>query len=185
MIADVVLFAFCVLNLVALLALARVIGTMQRRLPPVGAREMSTGPAAGSDAPAMDVIARHIGSHSDGQLILAFVTSECETCYEMLVPLRTFARAEKAAVLAVVTDNDIAGRVPSAARSFDFVVVADPELAIEYRIGMTPYFYLIGPDRRVVNHGLANNLEQLDSLARPRPEPHSHLRAESVPEIAS
>lgn len=185
MIADVVLFAFCVLNLIAILALARVIGTMQRRLPPVGAREMSTGPAAGSDAPAMDLISRHIGEHQDGALVLAFVTSDCDTCYEMLVPLRTFAGAERATVLMVVTDTDLVGRVPSAARSFGFSVASDPGLAIEYRIGMTPYFYFIGPDRRVINHGLANNLEQLESLTRPRPEPHSHLRGDTVPESAT
>ncbi len=153
-------------------ALARQIGLIYRRIPPVGAREGTHGPAAGESCPPLHATAIdgrhvHLGTENGRRTLIAFVSSTCSVCRDVVPAIRTFARSE-----ASVMDTIVVSMSDEAAtRSFldenhlnGIPVVASREIAEKFGVSSAPYGMTVDEGGVVRATGLVNHFEHLESL---------------------
>ena len=154
---------------IAVVALARQIGTLHLRLGPRGALEIDgEGPPLG-EAPVPedteDTTGRtvHIGGPGEPQLLL-FVTPGCHLCEQVLPALSALASRHDVApyVLSGVDREETA--VTFGKRRLGAPVVPAVEIAQRYRVPGTPYVVMFDRTGVVRAKGTVNNLEQMEGL---------------------
>jgi methylamine dehydrogenase accessory protein MauD len=155
------------------LALARQIGLLHRRLPPYGARMGNPGPEIGDPAPGLDGIELRgrevaLGSKRGRRTLLVFVSPDCQNCAELAPAVRSVARSESGrmdTVLVSLSPHQEANEAfVRSHRLHGLPLLMAPPLGSEYGVAVTPYAVLAGEDGIVRAKGLVNNLEQLESL---------------------
>lgn len=157
---------------VCMLALARQLGILHRRLPPSGARETPMGPAIGDPAPVIDHSTvtggkEKLGATQGKRTILVFVSAGCKACEEVAPAMRSVARSERRTiqVTLISLDGDDATRQFVARNRLAFVpTISSYELAAAYGVMGTPYAIAIDENAVVRAKGLVNRLEHLESL---------------------
>ncbi len=85
MVSYIALWLVSAMLVLGMIALARQVGLLHRRLPPMGARTGDPGPAIGEAAPvfaAPDLKGRlvEVGGRRDRSTLLVFVSLGCEAC---------------------------------------------------------------------------------------------------------
>jgi methylamine dehydrogenase accessory protein MauD len=161
---ELVAITLAGVNLIGLLALARIVGAMQLRIPPSGARQMVESLVLGDEAPAVEHLRAHFENVRSRLRMLAFVSPNCETCEALMRPLRSFSEGENIAALVVAQEEDSSSIVQQRAQSLGLPVVIDRGLVLAFGVGVTPYCVVLDQEYRVVAHGLANTMEHLESL---------------------
>lgn len=174
-ISYAVLWAFVLLLALTVLALARQIGLLHRRLPALGARMGNPGPEIGEQLPAFEAhtldgrLATVGGIHAQHRL-LVFVSATCDVCRLLAPALRSIAKSDRDTLHTVIVGID---RDEEEFRQFvqhykldqsPLHAIAAPELAKTYAIAGTPYALLVDQQGVLVTKGLVNNLEQMESL---------------------
>jgi methylamine dehydrogenase accessory protein MauD len=169
--SHIVLWVLMILVILTMLALARQVGLLNRRIPAVGAREEGGGPDVGDPAPSFDEVdltGRRVTLGADGKrTLLAFISSACRACDEIAPALRSIAKSDRSTtdVVAVTEDS------PSVAREWvarhrltEVPLVAGFSRAEEFGSLMTPYAIAVDERGIVRGKGLVNHLEHLGSL---------------------
>lgn len=157
----------------AVFALARQIGLLHERLPPVGALVTQEGPVVGELAPRMQLAANdgrrfELGAAraSARPLLLLFVSGECPVCKKILRWSGDFARAE-------TVDLVLLGESPNSQAEAELRRLVGAEAAyvgnasqaaIAFRVGKLPYAVMIGANGIIAAKGLVNSREHLESL---------------------
>lgn len=159
--------------LLAVFTLARQVGLLHRRMPPVGARLMNAGLEIGDQAPeinAVDLQGRpvRLGSAQGKRTLLAFVSPTCQACTDLAPALRSLWKSEQRTVdvvLVSTTGNEETNRrFAKRHRLEDMPFIVSPELGPTYHVAASPYALLIDEHGQVQTKGLVNNREQLESL---------------------
>jgi methylamine dehydrogenase accessory protein MauD len=150
----------------AVLALARQVGTLHLRLGPRGALELDEeGPPLGEAPPSVAVPGPDgrtvtVGGPGKRQLLL-FVSPDCPVCREVLPSIPAAARAGGLAPIVISDAEGEPGhiRFPAGAPA-----VTAPAVAANYGVPGTPYAVVLDVFGVVRSKGTVNNLEQLEGL---------------------
>jgi methylamine dehydrogenase accessory protein MauD len=157
----------------AVAALARQIGVLHERLPPMGALLNQEGPAVGQLPPPLRLVASsgqefQLGTQraEDRPMLLLFVSGACPVCKRILPWSATFARAENVD-LVLLAESDAAA-VEAHLRELvgprAAVVGSSSQAAVAFRVGKLPYAVVIDAAGVVAAKGLVNSREHLESL---------------------
>jgi methylamine dehydrogenase accessory protein MauD len=175
--STIALWVVAALEAVAILVLVRQIGLLYRRLPPVGARMDANGPGIGDLVRPMIVTSLaedriEVGGPGRRQL-LVFVAPNCTDCADLAPALRSVWGSDllETDLTVISIDGD-----PDANRSFvsryglgRVPFALSPRAGIVYGVSSTPYALLIDAEGRLVQKGVVNHLEHLESLLEYRP----------------
>jgi methylamine dehydrogenase accessory protein MauD len=169
-------------ELLLLLALARQVGRLYMRLPPVGARALSAGPEIGEPIGRMvlaDVRGGQliIGGPKDEPTLAVFTAPGCRTCVELIPALRTLAREPGLQVHVLTLSADPRESQEFRAKIGDgrIRVASAQGLAKQLNISLTPYAVVLGRDGVVAGKGAASTLEHLESLVALLDRPANEL----------
>jgi methylamine dehydrogenase accessory protein MauD len=154
---------------VAVLALARQIGLIHRRLPPVKAKAIQQGPMVGQTVPAVeaaDLSGKSVSLSGHKDNLLVFVTPSCSVCSEMVPVVDRVARdeARRFQTLFISVGSDEATQRFIDLNPISVPVVASVELADKFEVYATPYAMVIDGHSVLRSAGLFNTVEQLESV---------------------
>lgn len=166
----VVLWALVAALALAVLALARQLGTLHLRLGPRGALEMDEeGPPLGEAPEPLDVHDVEgrpvtLGGPGEPQFLL-FVSPECPVCRDVLPSVRVVAGggAMRPYVVSDAAPGHGAAGIPERTPA-GVPLVAAPEAARAYGVPGTPYAVALDATGVVRAKGTINNLEQMEGL---------------------
>ena len=168
-------------------ALARQIGLIHRRIPPLGARMGNPGPALGERVPAitgtnLNGQPMEFGSERGRATLVTFIAPSCDACRELAPALLSIARSERRSLDVVLvcprgSDDDIR-RFARQTRLDKLPIIVAPEVAEHYRIMSTPYALMIDRFGVLRSKGVVNNVEHLESLLNAMAADHTN--ADSV-----
>lgn len=171
LVSHIVLWVLMIFVILTMLALARQVGLLNRRIPAVGAREEGGGPEVGDPAPSFDEVdlsGNRVNLNAGGRrTLLVFVSSGCKACDEISPALRSIAKSDLDTTDVVAVSQDS----PSVARDWvtrhrltEVPLVAGFSRAEEFGSLMTPYAIAVDEGGIVRGKGLVNHLEHLGSL---------------------
>lgn len=177
-VSTILLWAVVVVEALAILVLVRQIGLLYRRIPPVPARMDANGPAIGESVRAMVVTdlaenRMEVGGARQTRQLLVFVAPNCADCADLAPALRSVWSSDRAAteMTLISIDGD-----PDANRAFvarhrlgRLPFALSPRAGIVYGVSSTPYALLVDGDGRLIQKGVVNHLEHLESLLEHRP----------------
>lgn len=183
LISYVALWCLTGLLVVVVLAHSRLLGQLHYRLRPAGARALLDGPELGARISPLRAW-RLDGSPwtwdfpADGDLLLVFVSPQCQTCNELMPHVKDFVRAHPDVPLVLLStlDDLPMNRAYVGYRRLErLTYVVNPELADVLRVDGTPYALRINRAGVVTAKGIVNHYEHLQSLkdasAAPEPSP--------------
>ena len=171
--AFVGLACFNLLLAAVVVALARQIGLLHHRVPPVGAREAPAGPPIGQAVPDVEDLSLNgdpvrIGVKSARATLLVFLSPGCGPCAEIAPAIRTLARSEKRRLDVVIASD----RDRETTRTFvsdngldQIPVLVSDEVVMSYGMPSTPFGFAIDENGVLAAKGLINHLEHVESLA--------------------
>lgn len=174
-----VVFSIC-LNLVegvAILALAREIGLLTRRLPPAPALISEEGPGVGNALPAFDVIdlasgtARAIESGFGRPAVLFFLASRCKPCLNLLDDLEAVAGDWPEVEMVPIMSSPSRGEAKAVYERSTYrgPLFVDRGAAMStVGVTRTPHALLVSADGVVQAQGIVNNREMVGSLIEGR-----------------
>ena len=157
-----------------LLGALREVGLIRLRLGPhPGALITDDGLPVGSTfpdasvAPLNGAIPVSLFAGYDQPLVLAFLSSSCQACTDLVPHLDEIASTSSGFRFAVVLTTSGAAASAFAQdtglRTAAFVVDAADATQI-YKLPGTPFVYIVGSDRKVLNRGVANDWIGLESM---------------------
>jgi methylamine dehydrogenase accessory protein MauD len=167
------LWVLVIVLLVISVALARQIGLIYRRLPPTAARMTSEGPALGAEmgpitGRMLDGTVMAIGGSTPRARLYAFIGANCTSCDELAPALRSIAASDRndfeVVVVGLGGNEEDNRRFVKRNRLHGLLFSVAPDAIAAYGILGTPYLMLADEDGRVRTKGIANHLEQLESL---------------------
>ncbi len=172
--SHLALWVVVIVQAVFLLALARQIGLLHARLGRGGARIMNTGLSIGESAPSIDILdvsSRRValGMERGKRTLLLFISTGCSTCASLIPGLKELARHEKddleVYLIAFGTSLE-ASREFAEAHSLDSIIplILSDELALRYKITISPYGILVDKSGVLRAKGLVNTLADIESL---------------------
>jgi methylamine dehydrogenase accessory protein MauD len=171
-------------ELLFLLALARQVGRLYMRLPPVGARALQAGPELGEaigpvaidDLRAVRLI---VGGPHDEATLAVFTAPGCRACVELIPALRTLAGEPglQVHVLSLSADPVENQQFQTKLADARVRVAAAQGLAKEFNITLTPYAIVLDRHGTVVGKGATSSLEHLESLIALLDRPIEELAA--------
>lgn len=173
LISYLALWLLVIFALVAVLALARQIGLLHRRLSVPSARMESAGPEIGELVPelaARDLLGRKttLGGARGKQTLLAFVSPRCISCDDLAPALRSVWKSEHRTVeviLVGIGGDEKSNRDFIARHALeDIPFLASNEIGTQYRVLAPPYALLIDKDHKLLAKGVVNHMEHLESL---------------------
>lgn len=173
--ALVVMFVMILALIVLVYSLARQIGVLYERIAPAGALAVNRQVRAGEQAPALMVKTigeqtLHIGAGiAPGRAqLLFFLSPDCPVCKQLLLPLKSAAKAEKDwldVILASDGDDAAAHRDFVAREGLEaYPYVLSEILGKSYGVSKLPYGVLIDDQGVISALGIINSREHLDSL---------------------
>jgi methylamine dehydrogenase accessory protein MauD len=155
-----------------ILALVKQIGLLHRRIAPMGALMMDTGPKIGEAAPHFDLSSLDgapvaLGQPAARNTLLFFLSPDCPVC-KKLIPILRRLKIDEAASLDIVlaSDGEASEHRPFYEREklSPFPYVLSRELGLAFRVSRLPFAVLIDRAGAVRAKGLVNSREQIESL---------------------
>jgi methylamine dehydrogenase accessory protein MauD len=185
-ISYAVLWLMVLLQIALTIALARLVGQLNQRLPPSGARLIDPGPEIGDLVEAFDCT--DLQSHpvsfyfpSDHGLLVLYISPHCSACTKLLPAFRRFSVeiSQKAAAAIVMVQGS-----PESQKEYvhrhkltDFTVLSEEEIPPSLHVGGAPYGLWVDRDGHVVAKGMVNNREHLESLMHASDRGHASLES--------
>lgn len=172
-ISSVALWFMVLLEALAILALVRQVGLIHRRIPPAGARMDQTGPEIGRQLEPVTVTdlegrERRLGGPGTARRLLVFVAPNCRDCADLAPGLRSVSKSDgrETEIEIVSIDGDPESNIAFAERNglreLPFMVA--PRAGLAYGVSSTPYALLLDAGGILINKGVVNHLEHLESL---------------------
>lgn len=153
----------------AVVVLFRQLGLLHLRFGPRGILPSDDGPSLKTDAPRVSAIDLAGRSHDLVELgvrtTFVFVAPKCSVCELILPGIRSISRRlPKDSRLYVISDGDRQSTEKYAARLKGVTVIASPAVAEAFGVSTTPFGLHVDPSGIVVEKGVLNTLEQIESL---------------------
>ena len=187
-VSYVVLWVVVVLQVVLVLALARLVGQlMSRRFPASGARVIDPGPDLGATVESWegaDLAGDPLSLRFPRQraLFLLYVAPHCTACARLLPSARHFFKEISPAADAVWVMTQ--GVTPEALRSYArekglqaYPGVSEEALPPRWRVGGAPFGLWVGADGKVKAKGMVDRREHLESLRQAAEIGHSSIQS--------
>jgi methylamine dehydrogenase accessory protein MauD len=157
---------------VAGLALARQVGVLHVRVAPAGALDAGKGPAVGDQAPhlhatTLDGRAMAFGGEhgSNGLQLLMFVSAQCPLCKSLIPVAKSFAAAERVALVFVGDDDPAAQHAMIAKYDMGaYPFINSTEVGRAFEVDKLPHAVLLDGGGKILAKGLVNSREHLESL---------------------
>lgn len=158
---------------IAILALAREVGMLSRRLPPAPALESEEGPGVGNPLPPIELVELSTGSrrHMEGGLqrpgILLFLSSRCTVCVALLDELDgVIADWPDMELVPIMNSPSIAEArsIYDRGRYRGPLFLDNGSAMAAIGIATTPRSLVVGVDGLVRAQGVVNNREMIGSL---------------------
>lgn len=186
--ALIVMFVMILLLMLVVYSLARQIGVLYERIAPAGALAVNRQVRAGESAPKLMVKTLrddtlHIGADiAKGRAqLLFFLSPDCPVCKQLLLPLKSAAKAEKdwLDVILASDGKDLSTHQDFIAREGleSYPYVLSEILGKSFGVSKLPYGVLIDDQGVIASLGIINSREHLDSLFE--------AKALGVPDIQS
>jgi hypothetical protein len=174
--AIVGLALLAVAEAVAILALAREVGVLSKRLPPAPALESLEGPEPGTSLPShrlrslADGKERALDAPSATRKVLIFMSTRCRLCADLLADLDGVARDWPDHEIVPILAGPHREAAEMVSRSgFTGPAWQDDGAAMRaVNIITTPRALVVGKDGTVVARGVVNNREMVSSLIQGR-----------------
>jgi len=97
---------------------------------------------------------------------IAFLRSDCRSCAELVDGLlRAPDIARQLGLVLIMASTDLQLTALAAILSLPIVMDDDDIVASSFNITYSPFFFVVGPDRAIVQRGVANGIDQLEILA--------------------
>lgn len=168
---EVIQWMLVLLLCASTLALARQVGLLHSRIPPVGARTLPSGPDIGEPIPAISGVDTTGSPVEFADLgarpkLLVFVSAGCDSCDSLAPALRSLGRSDKDLTLVLLSRTPVSGAAEFAKRhrlGGVAWVVSDSSFET-FEISTTPFAVAVDLDGRVRAKGIANTVEHLESL---------------------
>lgn len=173
LVSHLILWALVIGEGVVILALARQIGLLHKRIAPFGARMTDAGPEVGKQAPTISAVDQHqravvLDGTQQRPTLITFISATCGTCANLLPALRSIAKSERKrmdVVLVSLTDDIGTNKAFLAQHQIDDLpLVTSPIIAVTYEVMSPPYSVVLDAHNIVLAKGVANSFEQLESL---------------------
>jgi methylamine dehydrogenase accessory protein MauD len=102
------------------------------------------------------------------KVLLVFSSTRCPTCAEMYPNLQTFSESQDGAqVIMISLGSAEENQQLVTQQRFAFpVLIWDDEVAQNYRVPGTPFFYVINGERKITSADFAKTLYQLETLVK-------------------
>lgn len=158
---------------VVVLALARELGVISVRLGPPTTRDGGDGPPIGSEVEAFaveDIRAgglRQVSPNKGRGTLLVFVSPHCTLCATLMPGVAALAGSEREkANMVVISSGDRDPKDERHARLLpdDATYACRADLHEKFGVLGTPYVVVLDSSNKVTQRGIANNLQQLESL---------------------
>jgi methylamine dehydrogenase accessory protein MauD len=170
MISYAILWVFVVSLFVAVVALARQIGVILRRVGPSPARIVNYGPKIGDIAPRLDATSLTVpfGTAKGKMSLLVFVATSCSACDDLLPAVKRIWKTERKNIETIIIslNNDKSKNQLFIERHGieDIPFIASRDLAIQYQVLSPPYGIVIDESNILRAKGIVNNIDHLESL---------------------
>ncbi|MCG8349567.1 MAG: redoxin family protein [Chloroflexales bacterium] len=172
LVSYLILWVIVLGQMLILLALARQIGILHKRLAPNGARMTNVGLALGQEAPKFQELDIHqrqttLGNERSKSTLLVFVSPGCSACSDLMPAIRTIARMEQqveVVIISLLQDEEINQDFVIRYKLHNLSYIIAPHLAQTYQVTTSPYAILVDSKGKVYTKGLVNHLEHLESL---------------------
>jgi methylamine dehydrogenase accessory protein MauD len=173
LISYIGLWILTMLLCLTVVVLARQIGILHQRMPPLGARMTNTGLNVGDAAPSLlarDIHGQQVivGGEQGKPTLLVFASATCGICADLMTAVRTIWQEEQSwlNVIVVSLDKDEAENREFATKHklFDLTFLVAPQLGLAYSVATPPYSLIVDEQGIVRSKGVTNNLEHLESL---------------------
>lgn len=160
-------------QVILIVALSRLVGQLNRRLPPAGARVIDPGPDLGAQVSGFEVVdltGRRVSVTFplERGLLILYVSPHCGTCTELLPAARRFFGEVSAladACLAMVTGSRQAQLEYAKRHALtERPVFAEEDLPSDLQLGGAPFALWIDREGQVCAKGMVNTREHLESL---------------------
>lgn len=158
---------------VAILALAREIGLLSRRLPPAPALNSDEGPSVGNALPTFDVIelssgvARAVEGGFGRPAVLLFLSSRCKPCLELLNELEAVAGDWPDVEILPIMSSPSRGEAKAVYERSMYrgsIFVDRGAAMASVGVSTTPHAVFVSADGVVKAQGIVNNREMVGSL---------------------
>jgi methylamine dehydrogenase accessory protein MauD len=177
LVSYVVLWVVVLLQVVLVLALARLVGQlMSRRFPMAGARVIDPGPEIGTSVESwegVNLAGNPLSLQFPRQraLFLLYVAPHCTACARLLPSARNFFKeiAPAADAVWVMTQNVAPEALRAYAREKGMEAwpgTSEEALPPSWRVGGAPFGLWVGADGKVKAKGMVDRREHLESLLR-------------------
>jgi methylamine dehydrogenase accessory protein MauD len=159
--------------LLAVLVLARQVGLIHRRIPPIGARMGNPGPEVGAQVPDLKGVDVHgrpveLGVKHGKRTLVVFVAPSCPACAELAPALVSIAKSERSTLeVILVTPRGDEKEALTFAKKYkleSLPLLVSPEATQQFQVSSTPYALLIDEAGVLRAKGLVNNIDHLESL---------------------
>lgn len=180
-----------------MLAHSRLLGILHHRFGPAHAKPLADGPDIGArlealEASHLDRTKWHWPFPAEQDLLLLFISPQCQTCDRLMPHATDFARRHRdvrLALLSTLEDRSMNAAFIAYRRLGGLLYLNGTALADEMQVVGTPYAVWIGKDGVVRAKGLANHYEHLLSLSlearqdRASPTTGAGEASEQVPSV--
>lgn len=166
--SHVLLWVAVVAQGVLIFALMRQVGSILLRVGPGTVLDGGVGPRIGDVAPwRPEGLSAHV-RNSGPSTLMAFVSSSCGACDDIVPALNGIARsyADSVSVLALGRESPSELEQWKRTRRLKIPAVSAPEAFSEYGIHGTPYVFILDRDGLVAARGGVNHVEHLEALLR-------------------
>lgn len=158
-----------------LMVVLRQIGMLLVGRAPRGARAVDVGPRVGEKFP--EVIREdlegqlvNIGTETKHDILLIFVSAGCPACVNLMIGVAALASNTKKEDLEIVlmSAEDRWPHRDSEKRIKGVHYVVFPDYVNTFKVGLTPFAYLIDKHGVVLTKGMVNDIQHLESLLNTR-----------------
>jgi len=157
---------------VAGVALARQVGVLHVRVAPAGALDANRGPAVGDIAPPLAVTTLDGRPYTVGGAsataslrLLMFVSAQCPMCKSLIPVAKSFAAAERSALVFVGDDTPAIQQSLVTAQGLDaYPFINSDEVGRLFEVDKLPHAVLMDGAGKILAKGLVNSREHLESL---------------------
>jgi methylamine dehydrogenase accessory protein MauD len=172
-ISHVILWIVVLLEGALILAMARLLGRINRRMPPVGARMIDPGPEIGAATPEWEAV-DYFGKTVDARFprnrgfLFLYISPHCSVCAALVPSARRIFREVENEVegVWVMVSGSRERRLEYAAKSQlgSHAVFGQEDLPAALRLEGAPFALWVAADGTVRAKGMVNHREHLESL---------------------
>lgn len=167
-VSHVLLWVLVLAEGLVLVAVMRQVGSLLLRVGSSRVLDLGVGPPVGHPAPWVPDDASQVFSDPRGLVVLAFLSTHCSSCEDVVPAINAAASAyaPEVAVVAFGEEDDSELIRWKAKHGLKVPFIRSREAFKNYEVESTPYAFVVDSDRLIAARGGINHVEHLEALIR-------------------